>query len=165
MKIIKQDEMVVCSWPDIKGWCKKLANQLWYNEIDFIIGIGRGGLIPAVMISQYLKINMATVMVSSYDKKKSSGIMESNWEFSIPDQNDKSWMNSNAKILVIDDIFETGATMNKVKKMIRKKFNPATLLTAVLIYKSVNNRKVKYPDFYAVKTEPSFWVRFPWESD
>ena len=45
--------------------CRDISNSGW--RPDYIVGITRGGLIPAVMISQYLNVPMHTLGVSLRD--------------------------------------------------------------------------------------------------
>jgi xanthine phosphoribosyltransferase len=98
--------------------CRDIAVSNW--RPDYVVGITRGGLIPAVMISHYLNVPMHTLKVSMRDDK---GDCESNlWmsedAFGYIDtinQNDdtKNFDVSLAKnILIVDDINDSGLTLN-----------------------------------------------------
>ncbi len=111
--------------------CRNILISGW--RPDYIVGITRGGLIPAVMISQYLNIPMHTLEVSLRD----GGDTESNlWmavdafgspekEIVIEDEQDigsvldaasslleMPELPSYKNILLVDDINDTGATFN-----------------------------------------------------
>jgi len=82
--------------------CRNIAASDW--RPDYIVGITRGGLLPAVMISQYFDIPCETLKVSLRDHGGENPT-ESNL-----------WMAEDAyegkNILVVDDINDTGATIN-----------------------------------------------------
>lgn len=80
--------------------CRDISLQDWRPE--YIVGITRGGLLPAVMISHYFNVPCNTLKISLRD---SSDDCESN-----------CWMAEDAyngkNILVVDDINDSGATLN-----------------------------------------------------
>jgi hypoxanthine phosphoribosyltransferase len=79
--------------------CRSIANSDW--RPDYIVGITRGGLLPAVMISQYFNIKMCSIDISLRD----GGDCVSNLSMAEDAFNDKN-------ILIVDDINDTGATLN-----------------------------------------------------
>lgn len=134
---------------------------------DYIVGINRGGLIPALMLSHYLRIPMETLKVSLRDY----GSTESNcWmaEDAIGWQMDKP-----KNILIVDDINDTGATINWIKKdweaSVRmhnddweKVWNYSTRF-AVLVDNDASPIEVNYVGESINKAEDPQWCIFPWE--
>ena len=57
------------TWQNVQGAVIDLARQLQKDNWrpDYIVGITRGGAIPAVMLSQYLGIPMRPLQVSLRD--------------------------------------------------------------------------------------------------
>jgi xanthine phosphoribosyltransferase len=94
------------SWNEFQGLVAKICRDIATSEWrpDYIVGITRGGLLPAVMISQYFNVPCETLKVSLRDHSGENPT-ESNL-----------WMAEDAfngkKILVVDDINDTGATIN-----------------------------------------------------
>ena len=110
--------------------CREIANSGW--RPDYIVGLTRGGLTPAVMISHYFNVPMYTLSVSLRD----GGDTESNcWmaedalgnekSITIDDENDIGALLDAASsllempepptfknILIVDDINDSGATFN-----------------------------------------------------
>ena len=83
--------------------CKQIANDGW--RPDYIVGLTRGGLLPAVMISHYLDIPMQSLDVSIRD----GGECTSNLGMAEDAYNGKN-------ILVVDDINDQGSTLNWIMK-------------------------------------------------
>ena len=75
-------------------------------EIDYIVGITRGGLLPAVMISHYFNVPCETLKVSL----RNGGECESNLWMAEDAFGYKTHEKKN--ILIVDDINDTGATFN-----------------------------------------------------
>lgn len=129
---------------------------------DYVVGITRGGLLPAVLISQYLDIPMETLKVSLRDGTE----CESNL-----------WMAEDAftgkNILIVDDINDSGATLEWIKKDWHEgngmydwdKIWHNNVRFAVLIDNMASNFKnVEYSGMDINKAEDNRWVNFPYES-
>jgi len=138
---------------------RSLAKENW--KPDYIVGITRGGLIPAIYISHYCDIKMETLKVSIL-----SDDCESN-----------CWMAEDAfngkNILIIDDIVDKGKTFNWIKEDWQSMCFPDdpkwkniwhnNVKFASLIY----NEASEFPvDFYSEsinKVENPVWITYPWE--
>ena len=92
------------SWSQLEGHCIEIARQMMVDHWmpDIIVGITRGGAIPAVMISQLLEVKMVGLDVSLRDSTNG------------PESN--CWLAEDAaagkRILIVDDINDSGATIN-----------------------------------------------------
>lgn len=122
---------------------KVLAEKILKSEkqIDYIIGISRGGLVPAVMLSHYLQKPMVSLEYSTRDNMvMNNGI---------------KWLSQVDNAVVVDDIADSGATLNKVKEINNE------LITAVLIHKTHTSEH--QPDFWVERTDEDHWIDFCWE--
>ncbi len=171
--------------------CRDILLSGW--RPDYIVGITRGGLIPAVMISQYLNIPMHTLEVSLRD----GGEQESNlWMASdalgpnsrerfVEDENDVAGILSAAsdllesgtykEILLVDDINDTGATFNWIMNDWQASCFPDddswnevwnnNVKFAVLVDNQASkcDAKMDYSGMEINKAEKDVWVDFPWE--
>ena len=79
--------------------CQEIATDNW--KPDYIVGLTRGGLLPAVMISHYLKVPMQSLDVSLRD----GGECTSNLGMA-----EDAFAGKN--ILIVDDINDQGSTLN-----------------------------------------------------
>ena len=88
-----------------------LAQRVSHNY-DYIIGIGRGGLIPATMLAYKLKKKVLNFGIETYgDKKQLSN-------HTIYQEPDFSKFIEPHNFLVVDDICEHGCNFLGIKKLI-----------------------------------------------
>lgn len=161
--------------------CRQISLSNW--RPDYVVGISRGGLLPAVMISHYFKVPMKPLQVSLRD----GGDCVSDWgiakeAFGYISSNDIStyksrWDISKRKnILIVDDINDTGNTLN----WIVNDWPSSCLPDQEYAWASVWNRNIKFAvivdnlgskfskkiDFSAMeinKNEKDIWINFPYE--
>jgi len=119
---------------------------------DILLAIARGGLTLSHLMSQAMDMrNLYTLNSIHYDgelKLNSFNI------FNIPDV-------SHAKrVLLIDDIVDSGETMAEILKVLKEKFPSVEFKLATIFYKKT---ACLQPDF-AVK-EAKEWIDFFWEVD
>ena len=133
---------------------RQMAKDDW--KPDYVVGLTRGGLYPAILISEYLEIPMHTLKVSFREGSEDC------------DHND--WMPSDVKkgkrVLIVDDINDTGRTINWIANdwNVPEHWNN-DLRLAVLVDNSASDAIIKV-DYTAEvidkDTEPE-WLVFPWE--
>jgi len=144
-------EKTIITWRGVSTLCNKLVKELkdkFPNITDFeIIGLSRGGLIPSVIISNLLNIRKVySLGLKSYTQEE-----KDHFEiYQIPE------ISSMDKILLIDDISDTGDSFAAAKEIMVGK----TVVTASLTLK--NKTKFK-PDVYGRVIKDNIWVVFPWE--
>jgi xanthine phosphoribosyltransferase len=152
--------------------CRDISTSDW--KPDYVIGLTRGGLLPAVMISHYFNIPCETLKVQLRD----GGECESN-----------CWMAEDAfgynaselggplckNILVVDDINDSGATLNWIMEDWQTSCLPndarwehvwgQNVKFAVVVdnLASKCNVKVDFVGMEINKAEEDVWVEFPYE--
>ena len=133
-------------WSAIEGMTQDILQQTRDKQFDAVVGLTRGGLTPAVLVSQYLDIPMHTLKISLRDHQEQESLAVL----------DKL---SNQKVLVIDDINDTGATINYIKE----NWTLNNLTYAVLINNEASDADVDYSSVDINKREDDVWIVFPWE--
>jgi len=131
-------------------------------KYDVIIGLSRGGLIPAVMLSHYLGVPLLPISYSASDGAGDNKV-QTNIEI-LPSYEEGT------KILVVDDICDTGNTLKRLHQCYKKQ--KCVVHTCALYYKdrneNVNPKSPKhgfFPTFYAhrMSMHQQEWLVFPWE--
>lgn len=181
------------SWQDIQGSVLDIVRQIQQADNwrpDYVVGLTRGGLIPAVMLSQYLGVPCETLKVSLRD----GGECESNlWmaedafgyvpkeergtvhiEVSmLPIREDSSDPARRKNILIVDDINDTGATIAWIKNDWRSGCLPDShawlniwhnnVRFAVITNNLASKEEVDYSANEINKAEEDCWMVYPWE--
>lgn len=137
----------------------KMAHRILQDGFipDVIYVSLRGGAYVANVVSEYFKLArkderpvlFAAVVARSYsDIRENSKVMVDGWTYS-PDH-----LRSGDKILLIDDIFDTGKTINYLVEVILKKGVPRKdIVVAVHDYKYFTEQKDQLP------IQPDYWCR------
>ena len=130
-----------------------LAADTW--QPDFIIGIGRGGLVPAVYISHQLQLPMLSIDHSS----------------KVPGFADEllgkvaSKSSTGTRLLFVDDINDSGGTIVYIRNLLAENgCNPANLRFAVLMDNCRSQTRVDYAAQQLDRAEDKRWFVFPWEA-
>lgn len=123
------------------------------KEYDYIVGVVRGGAIPAVCLSHRLGLPMKCVSWSTFHAGQ---MRESAWDVAED-------VHEGKKILLVDDILDSGRTFKELFEDwgVQKE----QVDVAVLIY---NTDQGIVPEYYGRRinkaVDPS-WVTFWWESE
>lgn len=146
-------EFEVPTWNQIYNMLLNLADKIRYNGFkpDLIVGVSRGGWPPARVISDLMgNANLANVRVEFY-----TGVAETREEPVLTQP--VSAEVAGKKVLIVDEIADTGKSLKLVKEHIIEK-GASDVKIATVYYKPWSIVK---PDYYEKKT--SRWVVFPWE--
>lgn len=133
-----------------------------YNP-EVIISVVRGGMVPSVILSHALGIRKVENIKSI--ETISDEINAIKLE-PIIDKNVNLSEIRRKKVLIVDDILGSGATIRKIKEEV-KKWQPEELRTAICLVNEENWEKSNKSDYndeieYVGKTVRG-WVVFPWE--
>lgn len=149
------------SYLDIVNHCKKLADIIKQDTIkyDTIISIGRGGMIPSRLLSELLNIRDIQIFnIKAYtDDKKLGNITAGTFEY-----RKLEFKN----ILIVDDVYTTGTTIDTVTKLILD--NTENIhITTVTIFENIHQLNIeRQPDIYStVYDADKDWIVFPWEGE
>lgn len=124
------------------------------HKFDYVIGIGRGGLVPATLIGYRLNLPVLNYGINTYAGKS---------KLDKPDvyqDIDFSKLREHSNILVIDDIADTGDTFEHFYKL--RKPNVGTVIYAALFAKEGGGDLQVH--FYSSLASKNQWISFPWES-
>lgn len=172
------------NWQQVEGAVLEIARQLSIDKWkpDYIVGITRGGAVPAILLSQYLNIPMRPLEVSLRDGGQcvsDLGMAEDAFGYVPQDEQEKiksRWDISFRKnILIVDDINDSGATLEWIKKDWPSGCFPSeegvwnsvwhhTVRFATLTHNlSSNFKDIDYYAWEVNKGEEDCWLVYPWE--
>lgn len=122
---------------------------------DFIIGIGRGGLTPAVFLSHAIDIPMLSVDVSAPVPAFNSDLLAQAAQRTL----------SGERLLFVDDINDSGRTIRALREGLAAAGGVATHMRfATLLDNAVSMERVDYAFRGIDRTIQKDWFVFPWEA-
>ena len=131
-------------WNKIDDLVKEISSRASTYKPTHIVGIARGGLVPAVMLSHRLNLPMETLGVSFRDNKAT--------------HHTKFKPIDDARYLIVDDINDSGTTFKVVTDIFKNR--RLQHRSAALINKEKSDFDV---DFYGEMFYHDDWITFPWE--
>jgi hypoxanthine phosphoribosyltransferase len=174
------------SWQDVEDACTNIALQMyndWWRP-DYIVGITKGGNVPATILCNMLSIRGEALKVSLRDDDMGP---ESNCWMSedafgyVPEEERETlksrWdLHKRKNILIVDDINDTGATFNWIKQDWQSSCFPNEQTWETVWGNNVRfavitdnlssefNGKVDYSVHEVNKAEEDVWLVYPWEN-
>ena len=141
-------------WTDIDELCLSLYCQMHKDNYvpDAIIGLLRGGVVPARIMADYFGI---VLDFFALDVKLYTGI-GTRREEPVIRYGFKNKDIDKKKVLIIDDIWDSGKTM----KAVLDHFKGKEITTATLLWKEGALEK---PNYYAEIASENTWYIYPWE--
>jgi len=167
------------SWQEIEAQTQEILRQLQRDawQPDYVVGLTRGGLVPANLISQYLEVPMETLKVSLRDSEHGpeSNLWMAEDAFGYVMHDPMCSGNGRKKILIVDDINDSGATLNWIKndwpsgclpndKRWEEVWGNNVRVAALVDNEaSKSELKISYSAVDLNKAEEDVWIVFPWE--
>ena len=138
---------------DVNTLCREILLDGFNPEV--IVGLSRGGLTPGVMMSHWMQKPFKPVKASLRDFPE--------WEDYLPKKTDE-------RVLIVDDICDSGETFDRIKSYIKgPRLNqplelPVEVRFATLWWKNECNVEPHYYVNEIAKDSTGTWIHFPWES-
>ena len=145
---------LILSWSDVYNLTLQLSERIVNSGFvpDVIVGIARGGWIPARILSDVLYANtLQNIRIEYY-----TDVGEKGKEPRITQPLTGSMKSKN--MLLVDEVADTGDTLQHAIEHV-KELGVKEVKSAVLHYKPTSIVK---PDFYMVET--TSWTVYPWEN-
>ena len=138
---------------DVNTICREILLDGFNPEV--IVGLSRGGLTPGVMMSHWMQKPFKPVKASLRDFPE--------WEDYLPKKTDE-------RVLIVDDICDSGETFDRIKSYIKgPRINQPLELPVEVRFATLwwNNECNVEPHYYVneiAKDSTGTWIHFPWES-
>ena len=147
-------ETLILSWDALDDLIARLAESVG-REFDLVLAITRGGLVPAGMLAY--RLDLREILVA--------GVV-----FYLPDGGThpepvvlhfpEAALLAGRRILVVDEVWETGETMTEVLARVRAA--GGVPVSAVIHFKPGRSRVTGRPDHYGATV--GGWVTYPYKA-
>lgn len=141
------------SYENFKNDTRVLLKNLEGLRYDAILGISRGGLTLTHALSQGLRVrDVYTLRSKLYEDntKLASVVIEENLSFN----------DSVKKVLIVDDIADSGETLAAITTYLNNNFKNIEFEVCTLFYKKTS---IYEPTYWVRETNE--WIDFFWEAD
>jgi hypoxanthine phosphoribosyltransferase len=148
------------SYDEYHGLIEKLALKIHQSgwEFDTILCLARGGLRPGDILSRIFDKPLAIMSTSSY--RAEAGTVQGHLDIGRFIATPKGEIAG--RVLLVDDLADSGVTLNAVVKMLKENYEPITeLRTAVIWTKGVSTF---VPDYSVEFLPTNPWIHQPFEN-
>ena len=143
---MKFSSKIYLDYNDILSMCQNITYDISKIKPDIIIGITRGGLLPALHISHHLERPMTTIQWQTRDANK----CEHNKAV-------QDMIDTGKIVVFVDDINDTGRTFSEISKAYHCERPNVHFISLV---KKV---ETNYDATAALSIKDERWIVFPWE--
>ncbi len=138
------------SYEEFQDDVRVLAKEIKPYNPDVILAVARGGMTLGHFLAEALDMrDLYSINSIHYEKKRKLDTIDI---FNMPD------LSRAKKVLVVDDIIDSGETMIEIKRVIHKAYPDLQLKVASIYYKE---KALLRPDFTA--REATKWIEFFWD--
>ena len=147
-----RDKAFPVSWDQFHRDARALAWRLASSgPFDALVAITRGGLVPAAIVARELDVRVIETIgiVTRRDYKTLGDLM-----ILKPIAAEIAKLDQEARVLVVDDLVDTGATMKVVRELLPKAH------VATVYAKPLGRPLV---DTFVTEVSQDTWIYFPWD--
>ena len=149
------NDKVFYSWQDFDEDIEILTNYIRNNKWipNYIVGVKRGGLIPAIKLSHIF--NKPLIMMSCQLRDSKDNEVRLYEVEQLP---------KNQHILIVDDICDSGITLQKIVYQLHSD-GFSNIKTCSLIYNFAQDFRIDYCAREIDRFQDNRWIIFPWEQE
>jgi len=138
------------SYEEFKVDVNLLAHEIKPYNPDVILAIARGGMTLGHFLAEALEMrDLYSINSIHYEETRKLDTIDI---FNMPD------LSKAKKVVIVDDIIDSGETMIEIKKVISAKYPNLEIKVAAVFYK---DKALLHPDFKA--REATQWIEFFWD--
>jgi hypothetical protein len=141
-------------WEGFYQLARKLTHRIRAGGFvpELIVAISRGGLVPARVLADQLNLfDLATLKVEHYHAMYKEQRAQVRYPL-MAEVEDR-------QVLLVDDVSDTGDSLQVAIEHLLERGRPARLKTAVLHHKRVSSY---LPDYFAEEVVDWRWIIYPW---
>jgi hypoxanthine phosphoribosyltransferase len=159
MSPVSDDKHLWVSWDEYHRKIEKLAHMVHESgwKFDQVLCLARGGLRPGDVFSRIFDVPLAILSTSSY--REEAGTVRGTLDIAKYITITKGVLSG--KVLLVDDLVDSGVTLEKVQHHLREHFPAVTEVKSAVIWcKACSSVR---PDFYLEYLESNPWIHQPFE--
>ena len=148
------------SYDEYHNLCEKLAIKVYQSgwEFDTILCLARGGMRPGDILSRIFDKPLAIMSTSSY--RAEAGTVQGHLDIARYITTPKGEIAG--KVLLVDDLADSGVTLHKVVDLLRNNYAPITELRSAVIW--TKGLSTFQPDYSVEFLHTNPWIHQPFES-
>jgi hypoxanthine phosphoribosyltransferase len=156
---VSTDKDLWVTWGEYHRAIESLVLMVYQSgwQFDLVLCLARGGLRPGDVFSRIFDVPLAILSTSSY--REAAGTTQGMLNIA-----DHITMTSGAlagRVLLVDDLVDSGATLEKVQRHLQDNFSAVTEVKSAVIWcKACSSVR---PDFYLEYLKTSPWIHQPFE--
>ena len=141
----------IVTWAEVHRDTRRLVrNLIGKGPWKGIVALTRGGLVPAAIVAREMSIRYVdTLCITSYDYQVKGDIRILKEPTAAVADAGEGW-------LLIDDLVDTGATMQKAREILPKAY-------FATVY--AKPKGIEMVDTFVYDVEQDVWVFFPWDME
>jgi len=143
-------------WEEVVEWCRRLAEVISASgyKPDLVVAIARGGYVPARLLCDFLDVHdLVSLQVLHWGRAAEiTAVAHVKYPYDLD--------LSGKRVLLVDDIVDTGDSVIVARDFILSRWRPAELKVAAMQWISPV-AKIK-PDFYVEEVREWIWYQYPW---
>jgi len=138
---------------EVEALARQIEADDWTPH--FLVGIGRGGLVPAAYLSHRTGLPLLSVDHSSGEDGFGAELLDKL----------AAKIRAGERMLIVDDINDSGGTINFLRAAIEAKIaDPSALRVAVLVHNVRSRARAEYHGSEIDRDVDKRWYVFPWEA-
>jgi hypoxanthine phosphoribosyltransferase len=145
---VKFKNKIYLDYDDIESMNQNLVHDVSKFKPDIIVGITRGGLLPALHLSHHLDRPLQTIVWQTRDINRC--------EHDMPLQ---LAIDTGTRVVFVDDINDTGRTFSEISHAYHGERDN------VMFISLVQKTETSYPAGSSLTLHDDRWIVFPWEKD
>lgn len=153
------DKDLWVSWEDYNCGIEKLALKVYQSgwQFDQVLCLARGGLRPGDVFSRIFDVPLAILSTRSY--REAAGTIRGSLDIARYITITRG--NLSGRILLVDDLVDSGVTLETVQKHLKERYPAVTeIRSAVLWWKACSVIK---PDYHLDYLPTNPWIHQPFE--
>lgn len=144
------------AWDEVVNWAYQLSQKILESgwRPDIIVAIARGGFVPARLLCDFMDIHELLSIQIVHWGRAAEITTEAHVKY--PYRLDLS----GKKVLIVDDICDTGDSLIVAKKYVVENWKPGEVKLATLQWISPVAKIA--PDYYVDEVKDWTWYQYPW---